>query len=219
MDAEFWLNKWREGTTGFHMTRVTPLLSKHWPAFELPADSRVLVPLCGKSLDMVWLAAQGYRVLGVELVPQAVEQFFNEQGLQPVEHDSPLGRHYVAGQIEIIQGDIFKLDAVTLASCSGVYDRGAIVALPPETRKRYVQHVYGQLSDHYRGLLLTLDYDQSLMAGPPFSVPAAEVETLFGSHTRITLLDQMNIIDKEPKFYERGLTALDSVAWRLDARR
>lgn len=219
MDAEFWLNKWNDGTTGFHMTRVTPLLSKHWPAFGLPTDSRVLVPLCGKSLDMVWLAAQGHRVLGVELVPLAVEQFFREQGLHPTEHESPLGRHYVSGQIEIILGDIFNLDAVTLQSCSGVYDRGALVALPADMRRRYAQHVYGQLADDYRGLLLTLDYDQSQMQGPPFSIPAAEVQALFGAHSRATLLDQLNIIDKEPKFAERGLKAIDSVAWRLDASR
>lgn len=219
MDAEFWLKRWQDGATGFHMTRVTPLLSKYWPSLGLPAGSRVLVPLCGKSLDMVWLAAQGHQVLGVELAPIAVQQFFSEQGLRPAEHDSPMGRHYVAGQIEIICGDIFDLDTATLASCSGAYDRGALVALPQPMRADYVQHIYGQLAAGYRGMLLTLEYDQAAMEGPPFSVPEKEVRTLFETHTRVTLLDRMDIIDKETKFAERGLKKLDSTAWRLDGQR
>lgn len=219
MDAEFWLERWQAGATGFHMTRVTPLLTKHWASLALPPSARVLVPLCGKSLDMMWLAAQGHQVLGVELAPLAVEQFFSEQGLRPSEHQSSLGRHYIAGQIEIIQGDIFDLDTATLASCSGVYDRGALVALPPAMRERYAAHVYGSLAPAYRGVLLTLDYDQSAMEGPPFSVPEKEVRTLFSPHTQVSMLDHMDIIDKEPKFAARGLQALESVAWRLDGQR
>lgn len=219
MDAEFWLKRWQEGATGFHMSRVTPLLTKHWPSLELSTGSRVLVPLCGKSLDMAWLASQGHAVLGVELAPMAVEQFFSEQGLRPSEHESPMGTHYVAGQIEIIRGDIFDLDASTLASCAGVYDRGALVALPPRMRADYVRHVYRALAPSYRGMLLTLEYDQSTMEGPPFSVAEKEVRELFGAHTRISSLDRMDILDKEPKFAERGLTALESAAWRLDGLR
>lgn len=219
MDPEFWLKRWQEGATGFHLNRVTPLLAKYWPALGIAAGARVLVPLCGKSLDMTWLAAQGHAVLGIELAPLAVEQFFEEQNLRAAEHDSPLGRHYVAGQIEIICGDIFNLDAATLGSCAGVYDRGALVALPPEMRQRYVQHVYGALAPDYRGMLLTLEYDQAVMEGPPFSVPEPEIHALFGAHTQASPLNRMDILDKEPKFAERGLKTLESVAWRLDGRR
>ena len=219
MDAEFWLKRWREGATGFHMTRVTPLLTKHWPAFGLPSSTRVLVPLCGKSLDMVWLAAQGHRVLGVELAPMAVEQFFSEQGLRPSEHVSSMGRHYVAGNIEIICGDIFDVDAQTLSTCGAAFDRGALVALPKELRLRYATHVYGNLARDYRGMLLTLEYEQSRMQGPPFSIPEVEVRSLFRNHTEPTIIDQMDILAKEPKFKDRGLDRLLSVAWRLQGSR
>jgi len=131
-------------------------------------------------------------------------------------HESPLGQHYATERIEIICGDIFGLDAATLESCSGVYDRGAMVALPPETRSHYAQRVYGRLAPGYRGLLLTLEYEQARMPGPPFSVPADEIRALFTDHTRVSELDRMDIIDKEPKFAARGLSQLDSVTWRLD---
>jgi thiopurine S-methyltransferase len=215
MDGEFWLERWREGRIGFHQERVTPLLQKYWPSLGLSSESQVLVPLCGKSLDMLWLAEQGHHVLGVELAPLAVEQFFAENGLTPDIRPSPLGKHYVHGRIEIICGDIFALDKATLAACQGVYDRAALIALPEAMRGRYVRHVYGQLSDQYRGLLLTLEYQQDAMDGPPFSVEEAEVRRLFAGHSDATAIDRRDILQKEPRFIERGLKRLDTVVYDL----
>ena len=219
MDADFWLERWHDGRTHFHQARVTPLLQKYWPSLALPAGSRVLVPLCGKSLDMIWLAEQGLRVLGVELSQLAVEQFFAENGLHPEMHHSTLGSHYAAGNIEIICGDIFKLDAATLSGCTGVYDRAALIALPADMRAQYVRHVYAQLSGQYRGLLITLDYSQAQMEGPPFSVHDEEVQALYAGHSDAAIIDRRDILDKEPKFAERGLTQLDTVVYRLQRNR
>lgn len=215
MQADFWLERWRDGQTHFHLSKITPLLQKYWPTLGLEAGSRVLVPLCGKSLDMLWLADQGYKVLGAELSPLAVEQFFSENDLQPSSHMSPLGKHFIAGNIEIICGDIFALDAATLSTCSGVYDRAALIALPADMRHRYVHHVYAQLPHHYRGILITLDYPQHQMDGPPFSVNETEVQGLFAGHSKALVLDRRAILDKEPKFAERGLTELDTIVFGL----
>ncbi|KRB09851.1 thiopurine S-methyltransferase [Achromobacter mucicolens] len=215
MDAEFWLERWREGRTHFHQTRVTPLLQKYWPSLDVPKGGKVLVPLCGKSLDMVWLAAQGHQVLGAELSKLAVEQFFDENELRPVIHDSVYGTHYVAGNIEIVCGDIFKLDAQVLSHCVGVYDRAALVALPDAMRADYVRHVYGQLSPSYRGLLITLDYPQEEMAGPPFSVVDSEVQAIFSGVSPAVIIDRRDILDKEPKFQSAGVSRLDTVVYRL----
>jgi len=219
MEADFWLERWRDGRTNFHQTRVTPPLQRHWPALALPRGSRVLVPLCGKTLDMRWLADQGLRVLGVELSPIAVEQFFDEQQLRPDIHDSPAGKRYVAGDIEILCGDIFALDTQTLGGCRGVFDRAALIALPPDMRGPYVRHVYGQLPDDYEGLLITLDYLQAQMAGPPFSVDDAEVQALYGPHSVAQQIDRRDTLAKEPKFAERGLTRLDTLIYRLQRKR
>lgn len=216
MEADFWLERWREGQTGFHQTRVTPLLQKYWPTLGLPRGARVLVPLAGKSLDMVWLAEQGHEVLGVELSPLAVEQFFAEQGWTPRRWESAYGQHYAAQGVELICGDIFGLDAAALAGCQGAYDRAALVALPAAMRRDYVKHVYGQLPAAYRGLLLTLDYPQAEMDGPPFSLDEAEVLALYGPQAR--LIDRRDILDKDPKFAARGVTRLDTLVFRLGAQ-
>lgn len=218
MQAEFWLERWREGRTGFHRDTPMPLLLQHWPALALPRGSRVLVPLCGKTLDMPWLAEQGHRVLGVELSPLAVAQFFAEQGLTPVRHASPRGVRHVAGDIEIIEGDVFALDDATLAGCGAVYDRAAVIALPPPLRERYARELYARLPAGCRGLMITLDYPQQEMDGPPFSVDAANVAALFGEHWNVELLERRDILASQPKFQESGVTALHTGVYRLQRK-
>lgn len=218
MQAEFWLERWREGRTGFHRDAPMPLLLQHWPALALPRGSRVLVPLCGKTLDMRWLAEQGHRVLGVELSPLAVVQFFAEQGLKPVRRESPLGMRHVAGNIEIIEGDVFALDDATLAGCAAVYDRAAVIALPPPLRTRYAREVYARLPAGCGGLMITLEYPQHEMEGPPFSVDADEVAALFGAHWDLDLLERSDILAAQPAFREGGVTALHTGVYRLQRK-
>ncbi len=217
MKADFWLQRWRDGQIGFHQQQATPLLEQYWDAIDAPAGSRVFVPLCGKSLDMSWLAARGHRVLGAELSQQAVEQFFAEHGLDPEVRDSRYGRHYAAGSVEIICGDVFDLDADVLAGCAAVFDRAALIALPPDMRRRYAG-VYALLPAHCRGLVVTLEYPQHEKSGPPFSVSEAEVVSLFQAEWSVALLEQRDILAREPGFVAEGVTALVTCAYRIERR-
>lgn len=214
MDAEFWLQRWEQGQTRFHQQQVLPLLQKHWPALGVRSDARVLVPLCGKSLDMHWLAAQGHRVLGVELSPLAVEQFFAEAGLNPQRHASRYGEHFVAGDIEIIRGDAFALDAELLHDVAAVYDRAALVALPPPLRARYADRVYAALPQGARGLLVTFEYPQEQMDGPPFAVEEAEVRARFAGFAP-QLLERRDLLAQEARFREQGLDRFDTAVYAL----
>ncbi|WP_269790445.1 thiopurine S-methyltransferase [Stenotrophomonas sp. Iso1] len=215
MHPEFWLQRWQDGQIGFHQADVMPLLQKHWPSLELPAGSRVLVPLCGKTLDMHWLAAQGHRVLGVELSSLAVEQFFSEAGLTPQRHRSAFGEHYIAGPIEIICGDAFALDAELLADVVGVYDRAALIALPPQLRQHYRDTVYARLPQGCQGVLITLEYPQDEKQGPPFSVEQPEVEALFAAPWQVGLLERRDILDQQPDFRAQGVSALWTSVYQL----
>ena len=215
MQAEFWLQRWREGRTGFHCEETSPLLQAHWPSLALPAGSRVFVPLAGKSRDMLWLASQGYRVLAVELSPLAVEQFFNENDLHPTMTESSAGRHYAAGPIEIVCGDFFDIDNQTVSDCAAVYDRAALIALPAEMRRRYAARLSDMLASRSRMLLVTLEYTQSEMDGPPFSVVAGEVRSLYAQGWQITQLEQRDILSEQPDLAARGLSALRTTVYRL----
>ena len=135
---------------------MMPLLMKHWSSLGVPASGRVFVPLAGKTLDMHWLAGRGHEVLGAELSPLAVDAFFAEAGLSPEVSNEADGVHHRAGRIDLVRGDVFALSASTLAGMSAVYDRAALIALPPAMRRRYVAEVYGRLPPGCRGLLITL---------------------------------------------------------------
>ena len=216
MEHDFWQQRWREGRIGFHQDDVTPLLREYWPTLALPPGSRVFVPLAGKTLDMSWLAAQGHRVLGVELSQIAVEQFFDEHGLKPSRRQSRYGTHYFAGGVELICGDAFALDADLLSDCGGVFDRAALIALPPEWRRRYATELYARLPAGCRGLLITLEYPQHEKDGPPFSVDEEEVRALYAGHWRIELLERRDILAAQPGFVAEGVTRLATAAYRLE---
>lgn len=215
MEPDFWQQRWQEGRIGFHRDEVMPLLTRYWPALAPPPGSQIFVPLAGKSLDMLWLAAQGYRVLGVELSPLAVDQFFAENGLRPEIHRSPYGVHHRAGAIELICGDAFALDEAALAGCAGVYDRAALIALPPALRQRYAGQLYARLPAGCSGLLITLEYPQAEKSGPPFSVDESEVHGLYDQHWQVERLERRDILADEPSFAAEGVTALSTTVYRL----
>lgn len=217
MHPDFWHQRWHEGRIGFHQHGVTPLLERYWRAVDAPAGSRVFVPLCGKTLDMPWLAARGYRVLGIELSQRAVDDFFAEQGLAPAVHDSPLGRHHVAGAIEIIRGDVFDLDAAALADCNALFDRAALIALPADMRQRYAR-TCALLPAGCRGLLVTLEYPPHEKHGPPFPVPEDEVHALHDDAWAVQRLSRDAILDTQQAFREEGVTTLATCAWRLQRK-
>lgn len=176
MQANFWQARWLEGRIGFHKSEVNPLLTQYLSALELPKTSRVLVPLSGKSIDMAWLAQQGYDVVGIELVESAVEEFFAEQNLIPTitqPSDSADIKRYQAqlsGQtVELWVADIFSLSADNIGQVDAIYDRAALIALPSDMRLKYSEHILN-ISDNAPQLLITIHYDQSQKDGPPFSV-------------------------------------------------
>jgi thiopurine S-methyltransferase len=218
MHPDFWHDRWREGRIGFHQDKPTPLLLKHWPSLEVAPGAQVFVPLAGKSLDLAWLAAQGYRVLGVELSQLAVEQFFDEHGLVPARRTSRYGTHYEAGGIELVCGDAFALDAGALAGCAAVFDRAALIALPPDLRERYAHALYRRLPAGCRGLLITLEYPAHEKDGPPFTVPEPEVRALYGRDWEVGVLERRDILGQQPLFREEGVTALETVVYRLQRR-
>ncbi|MFC5695962.1 thiopurine S-methyltransferase [Pseudomonas sp. GCM10022186] len=218
MDEQFWQARWAENQIGFHQREANPYLARYWPQLGLPRGCQVLVPLCGKSLDMVWLAGQGHRVLGVELAERAVEDFFAEQGLTPEISQQGVLRCYRAGPIEILQGDFFALTAADVAGCRALYDRAALIALPPAMRDDYVAHLQRILPPHCDGLMITLDYQQARLEGPPFAVPEAEVRRHLEAGWEVEMLERNDVLEKNWKFASRGLDSLHEPVFRLHRR-
>ena len=194
MNPEFWQHRWQENRIGFNQSAVNPLLIKYWSSLNVPTSSRIFVPLCGKSIDMVWLAAQGYDVVGVELVESAVQAFFNEQNIEPTifQHaENPAIICYqgkLLGQkIELWVADIFALTSEDTGKIKAVYDKAALIALPADMRSNYSEQI-SEISGNAPQLLITLNYDQSKKDGPPFSINHEQVQQYYGSHYQIAEL-------------------------------
>jgi thiopurine S-methyltransferase len=218
VDEAFWQTRWARDQIGFHLDRVNPYLQRHCSALELQPGARVLVPLCGKSLDLAWLAGQGFRVVGVELAQKAVEDFFAEHGLIAEIGQEGAFRVYRAGAVELWCGDFFALTAGQLGDCQGFYDRAALIALPADLRVRYVAHLQAILPGGCRGLLITLDYAQAQMDGPPFAVTDAEVHELFDAGWQVETLERLDVLQGNWKFIKHNLRSLDEVVYRLVKR-
>lgn len=215
MHEDFWIARWARNEIGFHQDEINPYLRRHWPA--LAPGARVLVPLCGKSLDLVWLAGQGLRVLGVELAEKAVQDFFAGQDLQPQISESGPFKVYSSGNLQIFCGDIFALSPADVADCQAVYDRAALIAFPPEMRERYAAHLSSILPSACLGLLVTLDYDQSQRNGPPFAVADDEVRRLLDAEWSLQMLEEQDV-STTGKFPQRGLSRVDERVYRLVRR-
>lgn len=181
MDRTFWLERWNKQEIGFHQGDFDQALVKYWSRLNVPAGARVFVPLCGKSLDMVWLAQNGHAVVGAELSERAVDDFFAERGLKPQVRSEAGFTVKSSGPYEIWCGDFFELPQSAVADVAGVYDRAALIALPTDMQGRYVAKMKALLPEAPI-LLVTIDYDQSEMPGPPFATSQKTVDELFADH-------------------------------------
>ncbi|SDB15828.1 thiopurine S-methyltransferase [Pseudomonas sp. NFACC13-1] len=217
MEPEFWHKRWSANQIGFHLPEVNPYLQHFWPQLGVERGSRVLVPLCGKSLDLLWLAHQGYSVLGVELSEKAATDFFLEHQLEPSVSEEGVFKVFRAADVEIRCGDFFALDREDVADCTALYDRAALIALPAPMRERYAAHLQRILPNSV-GLLITLDYNQDEMPGPPFSVGNDEVQRLLGDAWRLEILQEQDVLGESWKFLQAGVTRLDERVYRISSR-
>jgi thiopurine S-methyltransferase len=212
MEHDFWRERWAANQIAFHEKDGNKLLLRHFDVIELPEGARYFLPLCGKTGDIAQLLIKGYRVAGVELVEDAIRQLFDELGVAPEVTDVGPFKRYAAPDIEIFVGDVFALTADILGPVDAVYDRAALVAFPAGMRTRYAAHI-AKITGHAKQMLLTFEYDQSAMDGPPFDVDADEVRTLYGDAFEVELVRRKDI----PQGL-KGQVAANEVVWLLTPR-
>jgi thiopurine S-methyltransferase len=215
MNSEFWLENWKQNKIGFHQNSINPHLMAFWRQLKLPLDSQVLVPLCGKSLDLLWLKQEGHDVLGVELSELAASQFFSENDLAHNLSEQDGFISYQAESLIFLQGDFFRLTADHLRNVQGVFDRAALVALPDELRRSYAQHLSNNLPETAKLLLITFEYDQTQLSGPPFSVRESEVHALYQDRFEIKRLLVQDVLENYPQFRDLGLSSLEEKVYLL----
>ena len=215
MQPEFWLDRWRTAQIGFHQAAVDGHLKAYWPLLNLPANSRVFVPLCGKSLDLIWLREQGHSVVGVELSPVALESFCMEHGIPARRRVLGCFDVYEADGFTLLCGDYFKLTPALLGGVSALYDRAALISWAPAARESYVRHLNLLTSPGTQTLLIAVEFPPEQMNGPPFPLTRGAIDTLYAGQHSIAELGRHEILELEPRLKARGLTELREVCYRL----
>ena len=215
MQAEFWLDRWRNAQIGFHQAAVDRHLKTYWPTLDLAANSRVFVPLCGKSLDLLWLRERGHSVVGVELSPIAVEALFMEHGIPARRRRLADFDVYEADGLKVFCGDFFKLTPALLGGVAAVFDRAALISWAPALRTSYVQHLVSLTKAGSQTLLIAVEYPEDQMSGPPFPLTRDTIDQLYSEGYSIEELGRHDILDLEPRLKARGLSELREVCYRL----
>ena len=215
MEREFWLEKWRATKPGFHQEKVNSRLQKYWglitQELELaiePNEKTVFVPLCGSTIDMRWLTENGCDVLGVEFSEVACRKYFTDNDFEFTESTNSSFSVFKGEQIQLWQGDFFALQPQDLSNVTAVYDRASLIALPPAMRQRYAQHLSALLIPGCQMLLISMDYDETKMKGPPFSVNEEEVHLLFKDTFSIERIGHSSGPDIVGNLSSRGLDTL-----------
>lgn len=202
---ESWIERWKEGRIGWHQPDGNTSLHRHW---EL-TGRRVIVPLCGKTPDLLWLEEQGNDVTGVELSEMAARAFFEENGISYHVRKGAMPVFTATERsIAIHCGDFFQFGESEFDAC---YDRGSLIALPADLRRDYADHLDSLTTTDARRLLITLEYDDSVAAGPPFSVPPEEVLAYWPTLELVARFD--DIANGPPKFRDAGLREMYECVW------
>ena len=211
---KFWIEKWQTGQIGFHLEEVNPLLIEFWP--KLAQGKTVLVPLCGKSKDLIWLAQQNLKVVGVELSEVAIKDFFKENRLTYHRVLENGVMYYQAKELSIllVQQDFFEFKQSDFDAC---YDRAALVAFPANMRVAYSQHLKRRLKPDAITLLVTLDYayqDQNKLAqSPPFNVCDEEVANYWPS--QLSPVFEQSLYELNSRYAAKGYQFFDEKVWLI----
>lgn len=216
METAFWQTRWQEDRIGFHADQINPFLREYWSTLQLRGNEHVFVPLCGKSLDMHWLAQQGHVVTGNEIIEKAVVAFFEECGLRVTRTKEERFERFRGGEVDLLLGDFFALTPEDLEGVTAWYDRAAQVALPPDMRIRYYEHLAALLPVGAKGLSLAFEYPQEQKQGPPFSVEEEEIRALCADRFSCTLLHRSDRLEAEPRLKEQGLTRASEAIYLME---
>lgn len=217
-DNVLWLQLWRDRRTDFHQQTANQLLTRFWPSLDLAKGSRVFVPLCGKSLDMIWLAKQGHEVIGVELSPIAVRAFFRENRLKPVRRQVGNFTLWEHGRLSILCGDYFSLTGDDLGQVDTVYDRAALTALPEDIREPYIAHLRRIVADTAKVFLLTTeDAEEKDSPSQAFGV-AEEIKTLYSEGYEIDLAHVESVFEVNPELPGKPPERTEYKVYRLSSR-
>ena len=205
MELSYWESRWRKDKIGFHMPDGFPGLRKQWAGLELPENPRVLVPLCGKTEDMIYMEAKGAEVVGVEISEKAILDFFSDHRRQYEISNYAEFKIYSSQHIKLWQGDFLKYPEQK-SEFNLIYDKAALVALPPGKRPSYADKLANLAGPKYKILLHHFIYPSRRCQGRHLVSAGKEIDSYFSDRFSSHLLEENEIpAGKFIPFQRRGI--------------
>ncbi len=218
MNNEFWLNKWKTNDIAFHEKDANPDLINYLSELNLHQGDCIFVPFCGKSKDMLWLAEKGFNVIGVELSTIACNDFFSELNITPTIVQKPKFSVYQYKNIKLFCGDLFDLTSADLSSVKAIYDCKALIALPFNLRKKYVDHIISCTQTKINILVLTRE-SNSVVTPPPFPINKAEIDLLFNSHFDVKQIKNRPLPSIPERLVKKGYADISECVYLISERK
>jgi len=218
MDTNFWKKRWKTNQVGWHATETNKHLECFVSTLGASAGGWTLVPLCGKSMDMDYLARQNRKVVGVELSSIACRAFFAETKRAYTERTTDKFTYFESEDVVLVCGDIFSVSSEDLPPIEACYDRACLVAFTMEQRHRYAKWLASTMPSGACSLVIGIEYPAEEKDGPPFTVPSDELHSLFDQTFAIEQLHREDIVDKAPKYREWGVTSLIETVYSMFRR-
>lgn len=217
MTQELWREKWRSNDIAFHQERINPLLKAHLPRVKLNPGDRILVPLCGKSLDMGWLNQCHYRVMGVELSSVAIADYFDELGVKPQRQMQGNFTRWWHKHIQIWCGNIFDLNLLDVDRIKLIYDSAALTAFDADERQTYVDHFAKILPMRTQIMLMTTETADVQYTDSVARIDS-EVKNLYQADYRIELLHGQDSLKIDPEFPQLPARMLEEKIYLMHNR-
>lgn len=177
-------------------------------------DFRVFLPLCGKSVDMAFLAIQPSvgQVVGIDGIRKALVAFAEENPSLEIQTnqsntEGDVVERLTGKGIQLLRGDFFDLnDEVTEGRFNMILDRASIVAIQPTLREKYVEILGKLIKPGGSILLMTVDRrsgkEEARKAGPPFSVDEQEVRRLY---EHLDWVEDVKLVEEYDEFQDKGM--------------
>lgn len=217
MEHKFWHKKWEKNEIGFHLDSYNPILTKHWIDFKSNFSKlgSVLIPLCGKSKDILFFSDMGLKVTGVELSEDAIIAFFKENNLAynvSIVNNSKL-YSCLEKDIQIFNCDILTLSHKDLGKVEMIYDRASIVALPQKIRTDYVKWIHEIKNNETKVFMNVFEFDAP--NGPPFSITLSDIKNYFSDSFTVTLIESIDIEAHKIQIHKNDISWLKSQIYFL----
>lgn len=176
-----WNESYREGNLPWDTGRPSTELQRVLRQSKIQ-PCRALDIGCGTGTNSVWLAEQGFEVVGIDVAPLAIERA-NE-------------RAKAAGvNVQFVAGDVLQLPKA-IGLVEFFFDRGCYHAVRRTAPERYAPAVAEHLASGARGLILAGNAREPHSPGPPV-VTEEEIRSELGRSFRILDLHEFRF-DEAP---------------------